>query len=228
MLHLRGQLADLDGDLFDKTMHRLIDAMKPATGQRWDSRAHRAADALVQLCAQANQPCDCDEQAPTPRRAARPLQIVEVPQSGPATVAGIPLPDAMVEQLRANAWIEPVLVDDHAIPLAFGRRYPGIPDKIARAVLLRDGHCRFGCCDLRYGLQIHHLVPRSWGGTDAISNLAAVCTVVGHHPLLIPHGPWALVGNPNQPDGLHLVRYTDLTDRQARHYGLPPPPRPRR
>jgi hypothetical protein len=71
-------------------------------------------------------------------------------------------------------------------------------------------------------------VPRSWGGTDAISNLAAVCTVVGHHPLLIPHGPWALVGNPNQPDGLHLVRYTDLTDREARHYGLPPPPRPRR
>jgi len=43
--------------------------------------------------------------------------------------------------------------------------------------------------------------------------------------MLIPHGPWALVGNPNRPDGLRLVRYTDLTADQARRYGLPPPSR---
>jgi hypothetical protein len=29
--------------------------------------------------------------------------------------------------------------------------------------------------------------------------------------MLIPHGPWALVGNPNQPDGLQLVRVDQLT-----------------
>ncbi len=130
----------------------------------------------------------------------------------------------MVEQ-RANAIIEPVLVDDHGAPRLVGRRFPGLSEKIARVVLLRDGHCRCGTCDLRYGLQIHHLIPRSWGGSDDISNLAAVCAVAGHHQMLIPHGPWALVGNPNQPDGLRLVRYADLTADQARHYGLPPPPR---
>jgi hypothetical protein len=43
--------------------------------------------------------------------------------------------------------------------------------------------------------------------------------------MLIPTGPWALVGNPNRPDGLRLVRYRDLTDREARGYGLPPPSR---
>jgi hypothetical protein len=127
--------------------------------------------------------------------------------------------------LRANAYLEPVLVDDHGQVLAVGRRFPGISEKIARAVLLRDGHCRCGNCDIRHGLQIHHLVPRSWGGSDDISNLAAACVVVGHHQMLIPAGPWALVGNPNQPDGLRLVRYTDLTDDEARYYGLPPPPR---
>jgi hypothetical protein len=42
--------------------------------------------------------------------------------------------------------------------------------------------------------------------------------------MLIPNGPWALVGNPNRPDGLRLVRYHDLTDDEAREYGLPPPP----
>ena len=93
--------------------------------------------------------------------------------------------------------------------------------KTARAVLLRDGHCRCGNCELRYGLQVHHLRPRSWGGTDDMSNLAAVASV--HHPMLIPHGPWALVGNPNRPDGLRLVHINDLTEQQAEQLGLPPP-----
>ena len=223
MLNLRGQLADLDGALFENTINHLIEQMRPPKGQPWDTRDHRAADALVQLCERAKEPCNCDES--TPKRAPKPLMVVEVPQSGPATVAGIPLPDAVVEQLRANAIIEPVLVDDHRAPLLVGRRFPGLSEKIARAVLLRDGHCRCGTCDARVGLQIHHLVPRSWGGSDDISNLAAVCTLTGHHQVLIPNGPWALVGNPNQPDGLRLVRYADLTADEARGYGLPPPSR---
>jgi len=36
-------------------------------------------------------------------------------------------------------------------------------------------------------------VPPPGGGTD-------------HHTKLVPHGEWALVGNPNRPDGLRLVR----------------------
>ena len=40
--------------------------------------------------------------------------------------------------------------------------------------------------------------------------------------MLIPHGPWALVGNPNQPDGLHLVHLDDLTAKPLQ-LGLPPP-----
>jgi hypothetical protein len=61
-----------------------------------------------------------------------------------------------------------------------------------------------------------------------ISNLATVCTLAHHHEQLIPHGPYALVGNPNQPDGLTLILSTDLTDKEAREYGLPPPPGRRR
>ena len=174
--------------------------------------------------------CDRDENPSAPPtapvgRAHKPLLVVQVPQSGPATVAGVPLPDAIVEQLRANATIEPVLVDDDGIPVAIGARFPGLSTKLARAILLRDGHCRFGTCDCRHSLEIHHLVPRTWGGSDDPSNLAAVCKPGRHHQMLIPNGPWALVGNPNQPDGLRLVRYHDLTADQARHYGLPPPPR---
>ena len=90
-------------------------------------------------------------------------------------------------------------------------------------MLLRDGHCRIPDCEIDHGLQIHHLRPQSWGGSDDPSDLAAVCTAGGHHQMLIPHGPWALVGNPNQPDGLRLVHLDELTEADALQLGLPPP-----
>jgi len=134
-------------------------------------------------------------------------------------VAGIPLPDAMVEQLRALASVEPLLVDDSGMPVTVGRRGASLSPKIVRAVLLRDGHCRCGNCDLRYGLHAHHLRPKSWGGSDDPSNLAAVASV--HHPMLIPNGPYALVGNPNLTDGLRMVHINDLTPDEAQQVGLP-------
>jgi hypothetical protein len=147
------------------------------------------------------------------------LFCVDVPPEGPVEIAGIPLPDAMVERLRAGAGIEPVLVDAEGAPVAVGRRGRSLSPKVVRAVLLRDGHCRCGSCDLRYGLHAHHLRPRSWGGSDELSNLAMVASV--HHPLLIPHGPYALVGNPNRPDGLRMKHVEELTPDEATQVGLP-------
>jgi hypothetical protein len=149
--------------------------------------------------------------------------MVEVPEKGPAEIAGIPLADAAVEQLRANASIEPVLVDSDGVPVAVGTRTSSLSPKVLRAVLLRDGHCRCGNCEVHYGLHVHHIRPKSWGGSDDLSNLATVCVPAGHHPMLIPHGPWALVGNPNRPDGLRLVHLDDLTPEDAEQLGLPPP-----
>jgi 5-methylcytosine-specific restriction endonuclease McrA len=114
----------------------------------------------------------------------------------------------MVESLRAQARIEAVLVDNRGVAVVRGARPSVLSPKIARAVLLRDGHCRWPGCERRTGLQIHHLTPRSWGGGDDLANLAAICTGGGtdHHTRLVPHGPWQLAGNPNRPDGLHLER----------------------
>jgi hypothetical protein len=186
------------GATLEATITKLTDQMKPPRGQTWDSFEHRAADALVALC----DPIPGDhEHATTP--AARPVLQVSVPLHGPAEIAGVPISDALVEQLRANASIEPVLVDDDDTPVAIGKRHPGLSPKIARAVLLRDGRCRMPGCARHRGLEVHHLVPRSRGGSDDIANLAAVCPA--HHRLLVPHGTLALVGNPHRPDGLQLV-----------------------
>src|SRR5256885_1661128 len=39
---------------------------------------------------------------------------------------------------------------------------------------------------------------------------------------LVPHGPWALVGNPNLPDGIRRVHLDDLSPAERRQAGLPP------
>jgi len=214
MLHLHGQLPDVLRVAFEATIQQLTERMRPAKGQAWDSFEHRAADALVGLC-------EWPDRNQEPTAATKPVLVVQVPASGPATIAGIPIADALVEQLRANSTIEPVLIDDHGVPVALGRRTAVLSPKLTRAVRLRDGHCRYGTCERRAGLQVHHLRPASWGGPDELANLAAVCAP--HHRLLIPHGTQVLLGNPNQPDGLHVVELADLTPEQRRHLGLPPP-----
>jgi hypothetical protein len=212
-------LPDVVGAKVEATINRMTDRAKPAKGQPWDSYEHRAADALEGMC----DAVEVAERIESPMLANQPLLVVGVPPRGPAEITGIPLADAVVEQLRANARIEPVLVDDEGVAVATGKRTAGLSPKVIRAILLRDGHCRCGNCEVRYGLQIHHLRPRSWGGSDDPSNLAAVCLPAGHHQKLVPHGPWALVGNPNRPDGLRLVHINDLTEQQAEQLGLPPP-----
>jgi len=222
MLRFGGELPDVMGAEFEQTINELVDKLRPGKGGTWDTRAHRGADALLSICRRARS-TDRDESDHTPTLAPQPNLQVVVPPVGPATIAGVPIPDAKLEQLRANSTIELILVDDTGAPVAIGRKHTALSAKIIRSVLARDGHCRWPGCDARIGLEIHHLVPRSWGGTDDISSLAAVCNLHRHHEQLVPHGPYALVGNPNQPDGLDLTLYAELSAEEALRYGLPPP-----
>ena len=222
MLHLHGQLPDVMGAKFEETIQRMTELAKPAKGHAWAPFEQRAADALVGMCDAVK----VAEEVETPTLGVRPLFVVQCPKDGPAEVAGIALPDSIVEALLASASIEPVLVDDDGVPVAIGKRTTALSPKVVRAVLLRDGHCRIPGCEITYGLHVHHLRPKSWGGDDELSDLAAVCTAAGHHPMLVPNGPWALVGNPNLPDGLQLVHIDNLTAEQAEQLGLPPPRSP--
>jgi hypothetical protein len=215
MLNVWAELPDVMGAKFEATIKQLTERMRSPKGGAWERWDRRAADALGVMC----EAVDAMERIETPMAAAPPLLVTEVGMHGPATIVGIPLPDAMVEQLRASASIEPLLVDDDGFPMAIGTRKSSLSPKILRAVMLRDRHCRCGNCDLNFGLQGHHIRPRSWGGSDEISNLVAVASV--HHPMLIPNGPYAIVGNPNLPDGLRTVHIDDLTPEEAEQVGLP-------
>ncbi len=212
MLDGRFSLPDIDGATFETVVGGLVERMRPARGQPWETRERRGADALLEVCRAY---AERDPDAPT--TGARAHFVVHVPATGPATVAGIPLPEAMVERLRADARVEPVLPSgaDPARPGAtvgsadpVGRTQSVLTEKAKRVVRQRDGHCRWPGCDRRTGLEIHHLWPVSWGGTDHRWNLATVCST--HHAQLAPQGRWLLLGNPNDPAGLALVDRDDL------------------
>jgi hypothetical protein len=198
------RLPDVDGALFEGALNRMIDRMRPAKGERWETRERRGADALTDLVRNY-----ADGEAVSGPQIGFSVLI---PPNGPATIAGIPLPDAMVEHLRTEARIEPTVLDRDGMPVETGRATSVVSGRDLRAVRLRDGKCRWPGCDRRTGLQVHHLWPRSWGGDDRRHNLACVCTGGGtdHHAQLAPQGPYLLLGNPNDAHGLHLVHRDDL------------------
>ncbi|MFA5882980.1 MAG: hypothetical protein WDA60_03930 [Acidimicrobiia bacterium] len=203
MLALGGDIPDIDGALVESVFDEMIEQMRPAKGQPWDAREHRAADALVELCRRYR-----DDRSDEPTSGYRAHFVVHVPTHGPATVAGVPLPDEMVERLRAEARIEPVLATEDGQPIVVGRTESALSEKTKRVVKQRDGSCRYPGCDRRIGLQVHHLWPRSWGGSDDLWNLATVCTT--HHAQLAPQGPLLLLGNPHNPAGLSLIDRDEL------------------
>jgi hypothetical protein len=196
------------GQLVDQFFDAVTERMRPAKGQAWDSLEQRQADVLVGLCEleTAADGRDPEDRVVEPTLAARPTLNVDVPLEGPATLGGVPLPDEWVESLRAEARVQLRAVDEAGAPVAEAPAKKFVSDKRRRAVLRRDGRCRVPGCARRQRLHVHHLQPASWGGSDDMSNLAAVCPA--HHTLLVPHGELVLEGNPSLPDGLRLRRLT--------------------
>jgi hypothetical protein len=195
MLCLRGELPDLDGVVVERVLDHMVERLRPGTGQRWEPRDRRGADALVDLCASyADAPATV---------MPEPLIVFHARAGEPLTVAGIPLPCSLLEGLLPNAKFQTVVEDDDGTPREVGTVRTISSAKVRRAVLRRDGKCRIPGCEHRHRLQVHHLWPRSWGGRDDFANLAAVCPK--HHTQLAPHGRYLLLGNPNRTDGLRWV-----------------------
>ena len=164
MLQLHGQLPDVMGAKFEATIQQLTEQMKPAKGQRWDSFEHRAADALVSLCDQPEVKDERRRWRPRPGAARSPC-----PSMARRRSPGIPIADSLLEQLRANATIEPVLVDDDGIPVFIGKRTPAPHRRSCGRCCCATGTAVAPQPRVTWGLQVHHLRPRSWGGTDDLS-----------------------------------------------------------
>jgi HNH endonuclease len=91
-------------------------------------------------------------------------------------------------------------------PVEIGRRTPVVPAALRRAVVVRDGGCRFPGCDRPPGwCDAHHVLHWADGGETSLDNLVLLCRP--HHRLV--HERFSLAieeGGPafRRPDGTLL------------------------
>ena len=82
-----------------------------------------------------------------------------------------------------------------------------IPRRMRRAVLARDGGCRWPGCTRRRFVDIHHVVFWSNGGRTEPSNLVTICRF---HHRLVHEGGYRLENRPSgrvqafKPDGFEI------------------------
>ncbi len=118
-------------------------------------------------------------------------------------------PDTM-RRLACDAITQTVLLASDGVPLAMGREERTFTPDQYRAMVVRDGGCRFPGCDLgpRYS-EAHHTTTWEDGGLTDLEHGILVCRGRGHHRFL-HEGRGRVVGNPNGPlewyahDGTHL------------------------
>ncbi len=72
--------------------------------------------------------------------------------------------------------IVPVLVDDDGQVIAVGDAKDTIPTALRRALIVRDGRCRFpGCRAPVAWCDAHHIIPREDHGPTELWNLLLLC-----------------------------------------------------
>ncbi len=93
-----------------------------------------------------------------------------------------------------------------SLPLDVGAVTDLIPPHLRRAIITRDRHCAAPGCDTPpAACHVHHIIPRSQGGTTSLGNCLLLCSF--HHLILIHRWGWTITLNADgtttatSPDG---------------------------
>ena len=141
------------------------------------------------------------------RAAARRLLL----ETAVALLSG---PGGLASLLRTGTLPRPA--STVSLPLDVGSVTELVPPHLRRAIIARDNHCAApGCTQPPAACHVHHLVPRSQGGTTSLGNCALMCPF--HYLIMIHRWGWTITLN---PDGT-----TTATSPQGRqlHSHSPPP-----
>jgi hypothetical protein len=210
----------VDGDLDPETGETLLTALRAvldaeARGGRSEdddrTPAQRRADALGEICRQW---LDLAERPSVGGERPHVTVTVDVDslRDGDGTTSELdhagPVDPAVARRLACDASITRVVMAGPSEPLDVGRRTPVISPAMRRAVILRDGHCRFPGCDRPHTwCDAHHVVHWAAGGPTALPNLLLLCR--RHHRMVHQPGGFRLElveGRPvfRRPDGSML------------------------
>jgi hypothetical protein len=100
-------------------------------------------------------------------------------------------------RIACDSIAEILVVDARGVPLAMGRATRSFTPAQWRAIMIRDGGCRWPECDARPDdCEAHHADFWEHGGRTDTDNGIATCRGRGHHHLL-HEGGWTVRGDPN-------------------------------
>lgn len=105
--------------------------------------------------------------------------------AGASVVGGPRLGIHALEEALCNGRVALDVTTGDGTVLGLGVTGDVIPPRVRRHVLARDGGCAADGCHSRYRLQVHHILPRSQGGTHHPHNLVTLCWY--HHHVVV-HG----------------------------------------
>ncbi len=98
-------------------------------------------------------------------------------------------PSGLASWLRTGALPRPA--GSVSLPLDVGAVTDLVPAHLRRAIIARDRHCAAPGCDIQpAACHVHHIVPRSQGGTTSLGNCILLCAF--HHLILIHRWGWTI------------------------------------
>jgi hypothetical protein len=177
----------IDGDLDPESGQTLITALRSVQdawarngGDDLRTPPQRRVDALVELCRRSLDRSDRPEIA-----GERPHVIVTVDLETLEDQAGRrseledtgPITPETARRIACDAGVSRIIRAGVSEPLDVGRKTPVVPVGIRRALVLRDGGCRFpGCGRPQAWCDAHHVRHWADGGETALgNNLVLLC-----------------------------------------------------
>jgi hypothetical protein len=116
-------------------------------------------------------------------------------------------PGGLASWLRTGTLPEPA--GSVSLPLDVGKVTELVPPHLRRAIITRDRHCAAPGCDVPpAACHVHHIIPRSQGGTTSLGNCLLLCSF--HHLILVHRWGWVIRLNADgtttatRPDGRTL------------------------
>lgn len=119
-------------------------------------------------------------------------------------------------RLLCDAGVVPVATKADGTPLDVGRKTRSIPTALRRALLVRDGGCRFPGCTHRRWIDGHHIEHWCAGGETSLANMLLLCS---RHHTLVHEGGFGVAA-----DGDGRLRFLDPSGAEIPPTGIPRPP----
>jgi hypothetical protein len=190
MTAVNSRLAGLDGEL----AQTCIDAFRrPDAPGEHRTPEQATADALVEIFDAALR----SRSAPT-QHGERPHLTIVIEAERLETVTGVgfgtftgPIPATEVLRLARDAKLTWITVDPDGVPLNVSEGRNVVQSALWRALVVRDGGCRWPGCDAPPSRcdVAHAEVPDRDGGPRVLSNVAMLCR---HHHRKVDIGKWTM------------------------------------